>query len=55
MVLDPCFTPSLARNSLVTRNELDPDEVPRGFGVREKRCCLYGAEGAEGQKVGGEV
>lgn len=54
-VWTPCSRLSLARISLVTRNELDSNEVPRGFSIREERCCLYGAEGGEGQKAGGEV
>lgn len=47
--------PSLARISFVTREELDPNLVPREFDVTEERWCLCGAEDAEGQTAGGEV
>lgn len=47
--------PNLARINFVTREELDPNLVPREFDIREERWCLCGAEDAEGQRVGGEV
>ena len=58
MVLEPRGSPSkpsLARISSVTRHELVPNYVPRGFEIREDRWCLCGGEGVEGRRAGGEV